>query len=35
MFHECKEIPNSPPKAVDNETLEIHHKGLRSLQIDL
>ena len=34
-FHECKEIPNSPPKSVLNETLKTHHNSVRSLQIDL
>ena len=35
MLHECKEIPNSPPKSVLNETLKTHHISVRSLQIDL
>ena len=35
MFHEYKEIPNSAPKRVQNETLKSHHNSGRSLQIDL
>ena len=35
MFHECKQIPNSPHKSVFNETLKTHHISVRSLQMHL
>ena len=35
LFEKCKEISNSPPKRVHNETLKTHRNSVRSLQIDL
>ena len=35
VFDECKDISNSPPKRVYNETLKTHQNSVRSLQIDL
>ena len=35
MFDECKDISNSPPKRVYNETLKTHQNRVRSLQIYL
>ena len=34
VFDECKDISNSPPKRVYNET-QTHQNSVRSLQIDL
>ena len=35
MFDESKDISNSPPKGVYNETLTTHQNSVRLLQIDL
>ena len=35
LFEKCKEISNSPPKRVYNETLKTHQNSVRWLQIDL
>ena len=35
LFDECKEMSNSPPKRVHNETLNTHQNNVRSIKIDL
>ena len=35
LFDECKEMSNSPPKRVHNETLNTHQNNIRSIKLDL
>ena len=35
LFDECKEMSNSSPKRVHNETLNTHQNNIRSIKIDL